>query len=341
MKKISIVIPCHNTAQFLPRCMNSLAAQTIGIDNMEIILVNDASTDNDATWQEILHWEAQYPESVIAINLKENVRQGGARNMGMSYASAEYIGFIDSDDWVEPNMFEVMLDEIIDNGSDIVHCKSFRDNGSDIMTHKLDGSYQRLLIDSEAKRKQFIATNCMGYNVWDKIYRRSFLAEHDIIFPDKLMYEDIIFSSLYYLYAVKVSIINYELYHYFINTESTVLKQNADYHMDMLTIINLRILEYQHRNVWLQYHDELEFELLMSGYLSALKIMFLRYDHIPYEAFLELQKIVEINNPYCTANPYIDQYMPDKYKILMELLVSPVPPEELDKIRDLYLTLKQ
>lgn len=340
MKKLSIVIPCHNTAKFLPRCMNSLATQTIGIDNMEIILVNDASTDNDATWHEILNWESKYPESVIAINLEENIRQGGARNMGMNYATAEYIGFIDSDDWIEPNMFEIMLDEITDSGSDIVHCKSFRDDGSTIMTHKLDGSYQRLLIDSEAKRKQFIVTNYIGYNVWDKIYRRSFLVNNDIFFPEKLMYEDIIFSSLYYLYATKVSIINYELYHYFINTDSTVLKKNAGYHMDMLSIINLRILEYQYRNVWQQYHEELEFELLMSGYLSALKIMFLRYDRIPHEAFLELQEIVKTNNPACIDNPYIDKYMPDKYKVLMDLLVSQVSPPELEKIKTLYLTLK-
>lgn len=340
MKKISIIIPCHNTAQLLPRCMSSLASQTIGIDNMEIILVNDASTDNNATWQEILHWEAQYPESVIAINLEENLRQGGARNIGMNYASSEFIGFVDSDDWVEPNIFELMLDEIVDSGNEIVHCKSFRDNGCHKMPHLLDGSYQRLIIDTEDKRKQFISTNCIGYNVWDKVYRRGFLLENNIIFPEKLMYEDILFSSLCYIYASRVSIINYELYHYFINTESTVLKKNADYHTDILSIINLRILEYQNRNVWKPYHDELEFELLMSGYLSALKIMFLRYDRVPYDAFLELQKIVKNNNPYCTANPYIDKYMPDKYKILMELLVSHVRPEELDEIRKLYLTIK-
>lgn len=340
MKKLSIIIPCHNTAPFLPRCMDSLAAQTIGIDNLEIILVNDASTDNNATWREILRWEDTYPESIIAINLPENLRQGGARNMGINYAGSDYIGFVDSDDWVEPNMFEIMLDEIIDSGSDIVHCKSFRDNGTDIMSHRLDGSYQRLLIDTDDKRKQFIVSNSIGYNVWDKIYRRSFLMEHNIIFPENLMYEDIIFSSLYYLYASKISIINYELYHYYINTDSTVLKKNAAYHMDMLTITELRIREYQNRNVWQQYHNELEFELLMSGYLATLKIMFLRYDHVPYEDFLKLQELVCNNNPDCITNPYIEHFMPEKYRILMDLLINPVSHEELEEIKSLYLTLK-
>ncbi len=340
MKRISIIIPCYNTAGLLHRCMSSLAAQTIGIDNMEIILVNDASTDDNATWQEILNWEKLYPESIIAVSLPENLRQGGARNAGMSYASADYIGFVDSDDWVEPNMYEILLDEIIESGSEIVYCKAFRDDGTGTMPHLLDGSYQRLLIDSEDKRKMFIATNCIGYNVWDKIYRRSFLIEHNIVFPEKLMYEDIIFSSLYYLYADRVSIINYELYHYYINPESTVLKKNAAYHADMLTIARLRILEYHNCNVWHKYHDEIEFELIMSCYLAALKIMFLRYDNVPYEAFLNLQEIVRTNSPDCIKNQYIKKFMPEKYRILMDLLINPVSREELEEIKKIYLTLK-
>ena len=98
MKKVSVVVPCYNAAVYLDKCMEQLIKQTIGIENIEIILVDDASTDDGATWELIMEYEREFPDTVIAIQLEQNMRQGGARNVGISYAGGEYLMFCDADD---------------------------------------------------------------------------------------------------------------------------------------------------------------------------------------------------------------------------------------------------
>lgn len=337
MAEISIIIPCYNVEKYLMRCFLSLKAQTIGIENLELIFVDDASTDG--TWHIIQKIENEYPQNVIAVHCDENGRQGRARNIGMTYATTDYIGFVDSDDWVEPNMFEILLDEMVKNNRDIVYCRFFRDNGEEVKVHKLDGTAAYLFIDSEEKRKEFIRSNCLGYGVWDKIYKKDFLEKNNIYFPECVAYEDIFFSGLYYLYAERIAIVNYELYHYFVNENSTVLKKNAKYHDDILKVTRARVEEYQARGVWEKYHDEIELDILLSGYLAALKTMFLRYDKVPWEMFGRICYYINETFPQMERNPYIGKYVPQKYQVLIPLLKADVSEEELNRIAESFRTL--
>lgn len=77
MKKVSVVVPCYNAAKYLRKCVEYLLHQTIGIENIEIILVNDASTDDGETWELITEYEIRYPDTIIAVCLEQNLRQGG------------------------------------------------------------------------------------------------------------------------------------------------------------------------------------------------------------------------------------------------------------------------
>ena len=82
--------------------------QTIGFDKLQFIFVDDASTDDNKTWNCIVQFEHIHPNEVIAVHLDENRAQGGAKNIGISYAEAEYIGFVDSDDWIEEDFIEIL-----------------------------------------------------------------------------------------------------------------------------------------------------------------------------------------------------------------------------------------
>ena len=113
-KKISVIIPCYNVSMFLDRCMESLEKQTIGIENLEIILINDAS--KDATLGKILLWEMKYPDNIIVIPLEENVMQGAARNIARGYCSAEYIAYLDADDLWTPDKLEKQVRFMKDGG---------------------------------------------------------------------------------------------------------------------------------------------------------------------------------------------------------------------------------
>ncbi|MCR4674481.1 MAG: glycosyltransferase, partial [Lachnospiraceae bacterium] len=105
--KISVIIPCYNVEKWIDRCLESVICQTIGLDKMEILCIDDCSSDS--TLLKLKAWEERYPEHFIIIESSENGRQGTARNIGLSYATGEWISFIDSDDWVEKDYLEQML----------------------------------------------------------------------------------------------------------------------------------------------------------------------------------------------------------------------------------------
>lgn len=93
MPAVSIIVPCYNVEKYLPRCIESLVNQTL--EDIEIILVNDASPDNSIKIMK--EYELKYPNKIKIIDSQINLRQGGARNLGIDIATGEFIGFVDSD----------------------------------------------------------------------------------------------------------------------------------------------------------------------------------------------------------------------------------------------------
>ena len=110
MKKVSVIIPCYNVQDYVEQCILSLVTQTIGVDYLEMIAVNDASTDQ--TLDRLMELEQKYPQSMMVVNCAQNRKQGTARNIGLSYASADYVSFVDADDWMEPAAYEKMYQKI-------------------------------------------------------------------------------------------------------------------------------------------------------------------------------------------------------------------------------------
>ena len=118
MPKVSVIIPVYNVQEYLRECLESLVNQTIK-DDLEVIIVNDGSKDNS---QNIIdEYVEKYPE-LFKSYIKENGGQGSARNYGVKKASGEYIGFVDSDDYIENDMYEILYNEGIKKKLDIVVC---------------------------------------------------------------------------------------------------------------------------------------------------------------------------------------------------------------------------
>ena len=116
MPKVSVIMPVYNSEPTLVDSLSSLVNQTLS--DMELILVNDCSTDG--SFNILSDCESQFSDKVLLINLDENHGAGGARNIGLSYASGDYIGFMDSDDIATPDMFEKMYTKAISGNYDIV-----------------------------------------------------------------------------------------------------------------------------------------------------------------------------------------------------------------------------
>lgn len=126
-KKISIIIPCYNAEQYLDRCLLSLVNQTIDLNKLEIICVNDASTDG--TWDKLCSWERRYPENLLLVDCEKNGKLGRARNIGLSYATGDYIAFLDADDWMELDSYERLYWIMQQYQCEIVAFQFVRDDG--------------------------------------------------------------------------------------------------------------------------------------------------------------------------------------------------------------------
>lgn len=332
-KLISIIVPCYNAESYVNRCFESLRKQTIGIEQLEIIFIDDGS--KDGTWKMLTEIEAAYPESVIIIHCDENGRQGTARNIGLQYASGSYIGFVDSDDWVEPDMYEKLYTKMLDYQCDIVMCRNWRDEGlpGQVLAPKLTGEADWMCeIDTVEKRKLFVTSGVMGYYVWDKLFTKEFLSQNAISFPGGVTYEDHLFSTLYYFYACKVYLLEERLYHYYINPVSTVLLRDASHHFDILTVEKMVWAECENRGFFAQYRKEEEYLFLLRCYLVSMKMMCLRFTKVPYEFFLQLKEETLKRVPNYHANPYIKAYTTEIYKLLLRLLDLPISEQDLDKI---------
>ena len=345
-KLISIIIPCYNVEQYIDRCFSSLINQTIGLDKLELIFIDDCSADG--TWDKLTAIEASYPESVMIIHCDENGHQGRARNIGLQYASAPYIGYVDSDDWVEPDMYEKLYAKMVAYQCDIVMCRNWRDSskdcheglqrGSDAMpgqppAPKLTGEADRkFMIDSVEKRKIFIACGSVGYGVWDKLYTRVFLIQNNIFFPEGVAYEDHFFAALIYFYAKKVYILEERLYHYFINPASTVLSTDSAHHFDILTADKMMWAECENRGFLTGYRKEVEYQFLTLCYLGAMKMISLRFVKVPYDFFLELKEETLKRIPDYHANPYIKDYVTEMNRMLLQLLDLPVGEQDLNAV---------
>ncbi len=274
MKKVSVVVPCYNAADTLELCVRRLLKQTIGIDELEIILVDDASTDDGRTWGMITAYEKEYPNAIIAIHLEENMRQGGARNVGIEYAGGEYLFFCDADDWITLDALELLYDRAQENDADLVEFNHQNvcvreDIGVKSEAEKA-GSHLET-IETEEERKKFIyrlnGVNTLG--CWDKLYRMSIVKEQGIRFAQGVVMEEPSFTMPFRFYVRKYYYMDRTLYYYFQNPVGTMHRDGMS---DMRKYDNAKvwlgiIADMDRRKFLEPYHDELE-GLFLHEYLG-------------------------------------------------------------------------
>lgn len=190
--KVSIIIPVYNVEQYISQCLDSLINQTL--QEIEIICINDGSKDNSLN---ILNDYADKDSRIKIIN-KKNEGLSCARNDGLKAASGEYIGYVDSDDWVAEDFYEKLFIAAKKYNADIAAGNIVR-CGKLVRKYRIKYEQEKLFTDNTEKLK---AAGIPKYNyVWNKIYKRENLLKLDIPFPAGKVYEDIRWSIkvIYYL----------------------------------------------------------------------------------------------------------------------------------------------
>ena len=210
---IAIIVPVYNTDKYLKRCVESLLNQTL--HDIYIYLIDDGSTDSSGRLCDQL---AQIDSRIIVFHNK-NVGHYQERNIAIKEArnqGIEYIGFVDSDDWIEPDMFEALLRRANDTGADIVECGFY--------SHYVNAEYISLpekngVLNSKEALCELFRGKSYDY-LWNKLWKTTCF-DHYIISPVRA-YEDMVITYRLYARARKIALIKEAYYHYFLNTESII-----------------------------------------------------------------------------------------------------------------------
>lgn len=241
MKKVSVIVPVYNVEAYLERCLNSLVNQTL--QDIEIIVVDDGSTDGSS---DIIQTFVNKYGNIRSFQ-KKNGGLSDARNYGVRQATGEYIGFVDSDDYVEENMYEILYYKAKSEQSQIVECnlRHTYDNFEDIEIGKKITDKKEMLMFGRSV-------------VWNKIYRRSWLLETNVIFSKGLIYEDVEYFLKLIPYITSYSYVDPALVHY-VQRSSSINNMSCSKTLDIIRILTNISTFYKEHGFYEEYESSIEF----------------------------------------------------------------------------------
>ena len=279
--KVSVIVPVYNVEVYLEKCLDSLINQTL--DEIEIICVNDGSTDRSGDILEC--YKKEYPN--IKIINKKNGGLSDARNSGLKHVNGKYIGFIDSDDWAELDMFEKLYNQAEKYNADI--CISNYNEVYEDGIKKVDDIEEKYPILHEA-------------SVWNKLFKREFIEKNNALFPVGLWYEDNAFTYRLLLSNPVITNISDYLYNYRKVREGSIMNSQASSKIYDMYKIGDELSEYA-KDKCLSDYDKVQFEFIFIRnifFRQVLKIV-----------KLEKVNIIKLRQKLKEHYNYIDEKFPN------------------------------
>lgn len=244
-QKISIIIPVYNVEKHLSRCIESILKQTFR--NIEIILIDDGSSDK---CPQICDLYAKRDPRIKVIH-KENAGAGIARNSGIELATGKFISFVDSDDYIAPNMFEKLYNEIEHKDVDAVFCNYYEvfDTGQRIK--KLDIKNNHIIKNEEINTFYYSIISFFRPVVWRALFKADILLKYDLKFVSEreVLSEDKFFLLDYLKFCNSLAFITDCLYYYYINTNSLIHRYNPS-QFNLLIKAYYKLLDYNQTEKW-------------------------------------------------------------------------------------------
>lgn len=237
---VSIIVPAYNAEKTLNKCLDSLLNQTL--KEIEIIVINDKSTDKTL---EILN-SYKDNKKIVIIDNKKNLGPAASRNKGLDIAKGKYIGFVDSDDYTDPKMYEEMSSKMTDD-IDLVCCGRYNvtKNGMKKVTHD----------KTETDAKAFSKTS--NY-ITDKLFRKSIIDRYNLYLPEQYSYaEDFAFEIRYRFYSKKMCIIDKPLYYYLADSEGSITNSYKKNLLNIINVLEEMLAFFKENNCFEKYEKEL------------------------------------------------------------------------------------
>lgn len=294
---ISVIVPIYNMEKYLSCCIDSILAQSYS--NLEIILVNDGSKDSSLV---ICEAYAQKDKRIKIID-KPNGGSSSARNAGLDIADGDYISFVDSDDWIEPNMYEILantVESIKQYGSEIIRFNAYR-NQEILNPSVLNGEYSGDKLINEVilptiGSKEFGGTFIMGVP-WLNLYKRDYIEKYNFRYILDNRLEDRLFTVSVFMNAKSIYFINDVLYHYIVNENSLTNSYNQK--QWQLELDYIKGLDHECRKSD-YYSDEMKLRFNNDVLLrSVMNIHYEFFSNNPNNFIYKHKKIKQIiNDPY-------------------------------------------
>ncbi len=217
LPKVSILVPVYNTSEYLEECLNSLVGQTL--EDIEIIVINDGSSDNSL---EIINECASKDDRIKIIN-KENSGYGASMNKGLNLAAGEYIGIVESDDFVKSDMFESLYELASKNDSDIVKSDFYSYYSKNKISIKADNVCSKGKVFSV---KDDVSILKILPSIWSAIYKKDFLVQNNLSFLETkgASYQDTSFAFKALCCAKRIMFTNKAYLYYRSDNENSSVK---------------------------------------------------------------------------------------------------------------------
>lgn len=259
MIKVSVIVPVYNVEKYIGKCLESLVHQTL--EDIEIIVVNDGSPDGS---QKIIDdYVKAFPTKVRSFIVK-NGGQGAARNFGIKHAKGSYIMYVDSDDYVEKDMAQVMYEKAIEEDSDMVVCGNY----------VVDENYN--ILKKESCYAYFDFKNVLlnilfgKMAVWNKIYKKQLIVKNNIEFRSKVWYEDVDFTMKAFFKAKKIAFVEEPFYDYLLREGSTMNNNNLKRNLELNLAFD-ELIDYCKKNkIYKKYYSEIEFLCVYHMYICGM-----------------------------------------------------------------------
>lgn len=308
MIKVSVIVPVYNMERYLKRCLDSLVCQSL--KEIEIIVVNDGSQDHS---QDIIDSYVSKYSQIISLK-KENGGLSDARNYALPYAKGEYIAYLDSDDYVDYDFLEKMYEATQYGQKKVVVC-GYLQEWPDRCEHVIEKNYSSIY--EYIARGEVVA--------WNKIYKRSWLNELNILFPKGLLYEDVeyflkVMANIQDIY--EIAFVEECLIHYIQRDDSITYTQTK--RVDNIHDVVDHVIDYYQR-FSIAYYQAMEYKMTKGFFGHFL----MKYKHIGDKKLRKqlLKKhwiYVKNTFPYWQKNPALNKYASGFIKIYLKMMCLPI-----------------
>lgn len=297
--KVSVIVPVYNVEKYIEKCLDTIVNQMF--DDYEVIVIIDGSTDNSEkiarTYQE------RYPK-IVKIICQENRGLGGARNTGIRNAMGEYLLFVDSDDMLCPATLSDVYEKAVSDDADVVvFDMDFVDECEHVIKSEKAIFGEHDLIDFDMKSRILAWPSA-----WNKLYRRTLFLENEILYPERLWYEDLATTPKVLMSAKKITYIAKPYYKYVQRVGSIMNSKKVERNLEIIQAFEMIVHYARKKGIYEMVGEEIEF---------------LAIYHILYTAVVRVNKIDSSNKIQHTLVDYVQENYPQyRYNTYLKRLMS-------------------